>query len=100
MKVLYDNNILQEVTCEKLLGVKIDNSLSWKQQIDNLCSVVSSRLGLLARLKLYVPYQGLCMFYNGYILPLFDYCCTVWGETTAKNIEKVSKLQKGRQELF
>ena len=34
------------------------------------------------------------MFYNGYVIPLFDYCCTVWGETANKNIEKLFKLQK------
>jgi hypothetical protein len=25
---------------------------------------------------------------------LFDYCCTVWGETTNLNLEKLCKLQK------
>jgi hypothetical protein len=34
------------------------------------------------------------MYYNGYILPLFDYWCTVWGETTNLNLEKLCKLQK------
>ena len=34
------------------------------------------------------------MYYNGYILPLFDNCCTVWGETTNLNLEKLCKLQK------
>ena len=34
------------------------------------------------------------MYYNGYILPLFDNCCTVWGETTNLNLEKQCKLQK------
>ena len=29
-----------------------------------------------------------------HFLPLFDYCCTVWGETTNLNLEKLYKLQK------
>jgi hypothetical protein len=32
------------------------------------------------------------MYYDEYILPLFDYCCTVWGETTNFNLEKLCKL--------
>jgi hypothetical protein len=34
------------------------------------------------------------MYYKGYILPLFDYCCTVWGKTINLNLEKLCKLQK------
>ena len=45
-------------------------------------------------LRTYLPTEGLIMYYNGYILPLFDYCCTVWGETTNLNLEKLCKLQK------
>ena len=92
--VFYKDSLFTEVTCEKLLGVQIDNCLSFNQQINKVCSVISSRLGLLMRLKMYVLHQGLCMYYNGYILPLLDYCSTIWGETTINNIEKISKLQK------
>ena len=34
------------------------------------------------------------MFQRFHILPLFDYCCTVWGKTTNLNFEKLCKLQK------
>ena len=40
----------------------------------------------MCRLRTYLPTEGLIMYYNGYILPLFDYCCTV--------LEKLCKLQK------
>ena len=69
----------------------------WCQQINNIVSKISSRLGLMCRLRTYLPTEGLIMYYNGFILPLFDYCCTVWGETTNLNLEKLCtkcKLQK------
>jgi hypothetical protein len=34
------------------------------------------------------------MFYNGYILPIFDYCCTIWGKGNTKYVQKINKLQK------
>ena len=34
------------------------------------------------------------MYHNAYILPLVDYCCVVWGETTDSNIKRLYKLQK------
>jgi hypothetical protein len=49
----------------------------------------------MCRLRTYLPTEGLIKYYNGYILPLFDYCCTVWGETTNLILEKLCKqLQK------
>ena len=48
----------------------------------------------MCRLRTYLPTKGLIMYYNEYILPLFDYWCTVWGETTNFNLEKLCKLQK------
>ena len=35
-------------------------------------------------------FQGIIII----VLPLFDYCCTVWGETTNLKLEKLCKLQK------
>jgi ribosome-associated translation inhibitor RaiA len=34
---------LQHSACEKLLGIKIDSNLNWKNQIDKVCSKISSK---------------------------------------------------------
>ena len=34
------------------------------------------------------------MFYNAYVQPHFDYCNTVWSNTSSENINKISKLQR------
>ena len=49
-----------------------DNCLSWCQQINNIVSKISSRLGLMCRLRTYLPTESVIMYYNGYILPLFN----------------------------
>ena len=38
--------------------------------------------------------EGLKLYYNGYLLPLIDYCSVVWGNTNKENLEKILKLQK------
>ena len=38
--------------------------------------------------------EGLKLYYNGYLLPLIDYCSVVWGNTNKVNLEKIIKLQK------
>jgi hypothetical protein len=32
---------LQHSACEKVLGIKIDSNLNWKNQIDQICSKIS-----------------------------------------------------------
>ena len=34
------------------------------------------------------------MVYNAYVKPHFDYCHTVWNNTSSGNIYKISKLQR------
>jgi len=49
----YDDVLLNDVKYEKLLGITIDNCLSWCQQINNIVSKISSRFGLMCRLRTY-----------------------------------------------
>ena len=46
LNIFYEEKLLQEVTCEKLLGINIDNCLSWTQHINKMSSISSSRIGL------------------------------------------------------
>ena len=34
------------------------------------------------------------LFYNAYFLPIFDYCCTVWGKNNKTYINKIYMAQK------
>jgi hypothetical protein len=85
---------LNNVNTHKLLGVHLDKSLNWTSQVDKICSVFSSRIALLNRLKTYLPIEGLKLYYNGYLLPLIDYVSVVWGNTNKVNLDKILKLQK------
>ena len=57
---------------KKLLGIVIDESLSWTQQIDNLCSILSSKLSLLKHISAYVPQNVQKIYNQAYILPILD----------------------------
>ena len=41
-----------------------------------------------------MPVEILKKFYQGYILPFFDYGSVTWGSASASNIERLTKLQK------
>ena len=58
------------------------------------CKNISSKLALLKRIKRYLTIDYRKIFYNGYILPLLDYCIVVWSNTSKSNILRIHRLQK------
>ena len=97
---LINGETLQNSNCEKLLGVKIDNHLSWNSQIDQVCSNISSRLFLLSKIKKFLNLESRKLFYTGYILPLIDYCCVVWSNCNNECVQRLQKLQKRAARLI
>ena len=57
-------------------------------------SKINSKITLLKRISNYLTLEMKQLFYNSYILPLFDYCCTVWWKSAKYRTAKLSILQK------
>jgi hypothetical protein len=68
--------------------------MNWETQINNICKSLTNKLSLLRKIKNYLPHESRIIYYNAYILPIMDYCDTIWGNTTQYNINRVIKLQK------
>ena len=65
---------LQHSTCEKLLGMKIDSNLNWKNEIDQICSKISSKIYLLSKIKKYLNLESRQLFYIVYF-PMYVEIC-------------------------
>ena len=65
---------IKRVNKSKTLGVVIDDHLTWNAQIDNITKKVSKGIGMLRRIKEYVPTSTIIKVYNAIILSHFDYC--------------------------
>ncbi len=70
---------LENVSTDKLLGVKINHNLSWKEHINSIVRKVNGKLVLLRGIKGCLPLETHKMFSLAHILPHMDYCSTVWG---------------------
>ena len=81
---------------EKLLGVHINNSLNWSFhiEIESTLKKCNSLLFLLNRIKQYLNVPTRKLFYNAYILPHLDYCCSIWGNSNTELMNTVVKFQK------
>ena len=58
----------------KYLGVLIDSHLSWRYHIDYISSKISKGVGIIARLRHYVPISTLLSFLNRTIHFLWTNC--------------------------
>ena len=85
---------IQTSESEKLLGVHINNSLSWSTHIDSTLKKCNSLLFLLNRIKKYLNIPTRKLFYNAYILNHLDYCCSVWGNANTELMTSIIKFQK------
>ena len=87
------NHKLPQCNSIKYLGVDIDNVLSWNLQTDSISKKLVFIISRLSRLKSVLPSQMLMYIYTSIIQPKIDYAISIWGYTTAHNINKVQRLQ-------
>lgn len=88
------------VNSQKHLGITIDGNLTWEQQISQVCKNVSRKLTLMKLLSKYINQDSLKLYHNSYVLPILDFCCIIWGNTTAANQSRLVKLQKRAARLI
>ena len=94
LPLTYSNDDLNPVENEKVLGVCIDNNLTWTIHINFIAKKNSSNLWLLSKLKDYLSTKHRVQSYKTYIQPHIDYCPTIWGGTSQYHLNKIYRLQK------
>jgi len=76
-----DNFTFNDITIKcvnefKLLGVTIDNKLSFDAHVSNLSRTINSKLFSIKRI-FYLSSSVKIQFFKAFILPYFDYCSTL-----------------------
>ena len=81
-------------SCDKILGIHVDNNLTWTTHFNFLSKKLSSYMWLLSKIRTYLTTEHRVLFYNAYIKPHIDYCSLIWGNTSHININKITRLQR------
>ena len=76
-EIPYHDSVIKSCSTAKLLGVTVNNSLSWNDHIETVIEQCNTYLYMLSRIKLYLSTENSKRFYNAYILPHFDLCCVI-----------------------
>ena len=89
-----NNKAIVEKECIKYLGVLIDSTLSWNHHISNVSKKVSRSLGVMYKLRTFVPLSVMKSVYHSLIYSDIIYAVEVWGSTFKTEIDKLLILQK------
>ena len=86
LNVFIGNHTLPQCNSITCLGVDIDNVLSWNLPTDSISKKLVFIISRLSRLKPVLPSQMLMYIYTSIIQPKIYYAISIWGYTTAHNI--------------
>ena len=64
-----ENNVIERTESIDFLGILIHESLDWKYHIMNIISKLSRYIGILSKLKCFLPLNVLVYIYNTIMLP-------------------------------
>ena len=72
-----NNNIIQNENTLRILGVTLDNNLTFKPYVNEILKKIYAKIATLNRLKHFVPKYILVSLYKTYVLPHFEYCSPI-----------------------
>ena len=88
-----NQSLYTRVHKSKTLGVIIDEHFLWNHQIQNTVTKASKGIGMMRRIKQFVPKSTLVKIYNAIVLSHFDYCSLVWDNCCDYLKNRLQKLQ-------
>ncbi len=73
--------------------MRLDVNLDWHYHIDVMRSQIARRIGELNRVRSYLTEDLTTKLHKAVVLPLFDYCDTIYGTTDHLALSKLQRLQ-------
>ena len=93
--ITLNSQSLKEVDNAKYLGILIDNKLNWLPQINAIKLKISKGLGLLAKIRHFVPCETVRSLYFSFVNAHTDYNLLNWGMAAPSNLHQIhTKINK------
>ena len=89
-----DNLPITRTESTKILGIILDDHLSFKQHINNVTIKVSKFLYILYKLRNHFPTKVAVSLYYSLVYPHLLYCITAWGNTHNYILKPLEVLQR------
>ena len=91
VKLIINSTKIEESKKVVLLGITIDNLLTFNEHIDNLCRTANYKLHALRRIRKYLSLEKAKILCNAFINSQINYAPLVWMFCRKKTIFKDSK---------
>ncbi|CAB3982545.1 Hypothetical predicted protein, partial [Paramuricea clavata] len=89
-----ENEDIEQVHFQKLLGVTIDQELTFDKHVEELSKKLGQRLGVLRKIKRFLPLDQRKLYYNTMFKQVMMYGATVWANCSVENLKTILRLQK------
>ena len=89
-----ENFKIPNSNCKKLLGISIDNNLSFDDHVAELCRKASQKLHALARISNFMKFKQRQIVFKSFIYSQFGYCPLVWMFHSRKLNNRINKIHE------
>ena len=90
--IVYGGEV-KRTKCVKYLGMIVDDKITREQHIDYISSKITRNIGILKRIRHFIPRESLLLLYHTLIEPYFKYCSIVWGQCSESLKDRLQTLQ-------
>ena len=90
----YDNITIKNVSEEKILGITIDNKLTFKSHLKNICKKANQKLNALARITKFTSLFQRKTLLNSFIKSQFSYYLLIWIFTFKGLSKKINRIHE------
>ena len=94
LNVTVENISLPSSDTMKVLGIDIDDRLTFDGHISNMCIKAGRQVNALQRLKGSLDQDSRMAIYKSFIMYNFNYCPLIWMFTSTTSLSKLENIQK------
>ena len=92
--LFFNFEILQQKSSHKVLGIILDDKLSFKVHIQSVCQKLSRSIAMINHVNRLLPIRVLKTLYYTYIQSHLTYCLSIFGSTYPSHLLPLFKMQK------
>ena len=92
IEIRVGESLIKNSTCEKLLGIKIDNNFD--THVKGLCKKANNKLRALARTTPYMSLEKKKLLMNSFFNAQFNYCPLIWMLHSRSNNNMIKQLHE------
>ena len=93
-KINIEEFSIENSDCEKLLGVKIDNKLTFDCHVSDMCKKPNRKINALARIATFINISKRRILMNSFFRSQFNYCPLIWMCHSRTNNRKMNRLHE------